>query len=997
MLSQIQQMTGKRFITIWRNNLLILFCVALIFSSFGSLGQIVYAAEDDYEWEELSDGTVKITNYKGSDTDISIPAQLDGKAVTVIGYDSSGAFSGKGLKSVAIPEGVKVIEQWAFGNNELTTITLPDSLETLQSLAFANNKLTEITIPPNIKVIANSTFSNNELTTIHLHDDVEEIGNSAFRDNQLTSISIPAKVDTIGWRAFVNNPLETIEVHADNPSYKHIDNKGLYTKDGKEILLGISSMDIDSNTEIIGMNAFEGAGLSGDITIPAHIKTIKTGAFQHNEITSITIPNKDLVFDESVQSMFAYQGGLSNSEVIIKADSTSTARAYAEKHGHTFIAISGVEGDYEWEENKDDDGDGLGTVKITKYKGLDTDIIIPAQFDGKDVTVIGFSAFLKLDLKSVQIPERVKVIEQWAFGNNELTSITLPNSLETLQLLSFPNNKLSEVTIPPNIKVIANSTFHNNELTTIHLHDDIEEIGDSAFRDNHLTSISIPAKVQTIGNQAFANNPLETIKVHADNPSYRDIDNIGIYTKDGKELVQGISSMDIDSDTEIIGQYAFSEMGLSGEIVIPEHIQEIKSGAFERNDISSVKVLNKDVKFSVGVDAFFNNQDESEDLTIKADKDSTAKAYAEKFKYSFIAISGTEDGYVWTLNEDPNGNSLETVTISDYVGADTDIEIPTQLDGKAVTIIGEEAFQNKGLTSAIIHNNVHTIADRAFDGNDIATVTVHNRNITFGDDVFANNQQDTRDLTIRSHRGSTARDYAIANHHRFVAFTTPSTPTPVDSDDNGTEETEEPDDAEPGQLEEVEELPDITFDDLEQHWAKAEIELLASKGIINGVAERRFAPERTINRAEFTALLVRSLNLEETNSDEWSFNDVKPGAWYEAEVNRALSAGLITGYSDDTFRPERHISREELSVLMHRAALHLVKETYELDVQQVLEGYDDANDVSSWALQSMAYSVEHGIVLGTTASQLAPQKEATRAQAAVMLYRLLDKLDLLDD
>lgn len=185
-------MLGK----ILRKNILILFCAALIFSTFGGLGQVVHAAEADYVWEENVDGdgkplgTVRITNYIGTDTDLDIPAQLGGMDVTVIAYGERGSFINKGLTNVKIPEGVKEIGQWAFGSNELTSIELPESLEIIGRNAFTGNNLTEVTIPQSVTKITGS-FARNEITTVNFSEGIEEIDGEAFHNNRLTSIKIP--------------------------------------------------------------------------------------------------------------------------------------------------------------------------------------------------------------------------------------------------------------------------------------------------------------------------------------------------------------------------------------------------------------------------------------------------------------------------------------------------------------------------------------------------------------------------------------------------------------------------------------------------------------------------------------------------------------------------------------------------------------------------------------------------------------------------------------
>ena len=89
-----------------------------------------------------------------------------------------------------------------------------------------------------------------------------------------------------------------------------------------------------------------------------------------------------------------------------------------------------------------------------------------------------------------------------------------------------------------------------------------------------------------------------------------------------------------------------------------------------------------------------------------------------------------------------------------------------------------------------------------------------------------------------------------------------------------------------------------TFGDINGHWAKADIELLASKLIVNGVTDANFAPNTNITRAEFAALLVRSLGLT-PNAAAASFHDVHASDWFAGGVGAAVKAKLVSGYEEN--------------------------------------------------------------------------------------------------
>lgn len=107
-----------------------------------------------------------------------------------------------------------------------------------------------------------------------------------------------------------------------------------------------------------------------------------------------------------------------------------------------------------------------------------------------------------------------------------------------------------------------------------------------------------------------------------------------------------------------------------------------------------------------------------------------------------------------------------------------------------------------------------------------------------------------------------------------------------------------------------------TFEDLNGHWAKADVEVLASKLVVKGMSPNRFAPENEITRAEFASLLVRAMGISEVNTSK--FPDVKSTNWFAGAVNAAAKAGLVDGFEDGTFRPSANITREQMAVMLKR-------------------------------------------------------------------------------
>lgn len=188
------------------------------------------------------------------------------------------------------------------------------------------------------------------------------------------------------------------------------------------------------------------------------------------------------------------------------------------------------------------------------------------------------------------------------------------------------------------------------------------------------------------------------------------------------------------------------------------------------------------------------------------------------------------------------------------------------------------------------------------------------------------------------------------------------------------------------------------FADLNGHWAEADIELLASKllngrEIVEGTAASNFEPNRAITRAEFAALLVKGLGLTVPPATAvGEFPDVDPDAWHAVYIFAAKNAGLIEGYEDGTFRPDRFINREELLALAYRAYRFAGGQAdfTLVELATTLARFEDAEELV-WAQIETGAVVALGLSQGAESNKLDPAASANRAEAAVILKRILVK------
>lgn len=170
-------------------------------------------------------------------------------------------------------------------------------------------------------------------------------------------------------------------------------------------------------------------------------------------------------------------------------------------------------------------------------------------------------------------------------------------------------------------------------------------------------------------------------------------------------------------------------------------------------------------------------------------------------------------------------------------------------------------------------------------------------------------------------------------------------------------------------------------------WAINEIEILAAKDIVTGTAAGLYNPSGQVTRAEFVALLVRALELtaDEKSTAGGQFSDVGHGIWYEEAVNIAVAKGIISGYEGGVFAPDRSITRAEIAVILSKALAALGQSSAATPIS--LE-FADREQIPAWATGAVAEVTQAGLMKGKTGQRFEAGLPTTRAEAAVVIYRL---------
>lgn len=178
-------------------------------------------------------------------------------------------------------------------------------------------------------------------------------------------------------------------------------------------------------------------------------------------------------------------------------------------------------------------------------------------------------------------------------------------------------------------------------------------------------------------------------------------------------------------------------------------------------------------------------------------------------------------------------------------------------------------------------------------------------------------------------------------------------------------------------------------------WFSDAVKYVYENELMVGVGNGTFAPNSNVNRAMVVSVLYRMEENAEKYDTPSSFSDVEADAWYADAVIWAEKNKIASGYEDDTFRPTQPVSREELVSFFYRWAQY--KERSDVKATSDMKSFTDAASVQSYAKTAMSWAVGTGLVNGVKKNVLDPAGTASRAQLAMILYRLREETIIAGD
>ncbi|WP_221567006.1 S-layer homology domain-containing protein [Alkalihalobacillus sp. TS-13] len=175
-------------------------------------------------------------------------------------------------------------------------------------------------------------------------------------------------------------------------------------------------------------------------------------------------------------------------------------------------------------------------------------------------------------------------------------------------------------------------------------------------------------------------------------------------------------------------------------------------------------------------------------------------------------------------------------------------------------------------------------------------------------------------------------------------------------------------------------------DDITGHYAEKEMRALNEKGIMKGDRPGTFSPDRAVTRAEFSAFVKRALELDlPIDPSTESFDDVEPDDWFYDAVNQTVAANIITGYPEGDFKPNQKITREEMAVIMYRA-LHYKG----IEMEEIILTFKDKDTIHKHFVDEVSMVASVKLIEGYPDNTYRPKDNTKRADAALVIYRMLN-------
>jgi hypothetical protein len=733
----------------------------------------------------------------------------------------------------------------------------------------------------------------------------------------------------------------------------------------------------------------------------------------------------------------------------------------------------------------------MNTVTITRFTGTNT-ASIPETIAGLPVTSIGDAAFQNKRLTSATIPNSVTHIGHSAFRDNQLTNVTIPSGVGSIDDTAFRLNSLESVVVGGTEIVFGDQVFASNPAAfaiigytgstaqtyagmnshsfvdiapvvtfqtdgnetwsqsietgvTVERHGDLLEYVWSSSSDEpsvdedwqpftsgetiakttgdgdwflHIRITDLNGQPYAVHSQRFrldGTDPALSITLtRADQSPYPEATwtdlsvSAAVYAEDS---LSGLHTLEVSADSGLtwsdienrtthvldddgIHVIQFRARDLAGnETLVEKRIKISKQGLIMNTILeqgagdpyTSGNWTNQSV--TANVYAFNSNVIMVTSVTYSLNQGVTWSPLVSPLTF-------TEDGVhsLWIRAIDAADNQLTEQSIiridkmAPTVQFTPDGSEPSVTYATAVVTIQEAGIGVD--TSSLLYIWSNSSITPVVDGSW--------QSFTSGTQLSKNGSNGDWFLHIRA--ADLLGNEIVTSSQRFRIYNAPpiTEPEPGDNAEVGPQEPEQSE-KQPQQPEESQELVPaeepknedqnhgqtpglVQFVDIQGHWSERSVMELVARGVIAGYTDGSFQPDKIMTRAEFITIIVRAFEVEERPGKQ--FNDTT-GHWARDAISTAFANGLISGLSETSFGPNDSITREQMIVIIMRVLKGIAADQAQQPV------FTDATEVSPWAQAAVNWAAEQGITSGYPDGSFRPSLHATRAEVIAIIVRAL--------
>ena len=760
-----------------------------------------------------------------------------------------------------------------------------------------------------------------------------------------TDLVIPSQINGytvvgIGDLDLLGDDTDTVESVVVPDTVKYIETFAYYPNTAYYVS-SLTKVTLPEGLETIGDNAFASAPGLSEINLPSTLKSIGERAFMNCNIDNFTIP-----------AGVEYIGANAFNETYMAVRKANEVRA---RGGDPFIVIGG---------------------ELVKYAGDDTVVTVPDGVRG--IATDAFSPY-----------------------GGDVTSITLPDSVEYIAEEGFSDlSALATVNFGSGLKEIGDAAFSGcDSLNNVVLPEGLRKIGDTAFSGcSSLDSISFPGTLETLypgslrGTPYWENLPggenylgsvfcFKETELDPWSPFHVDVrpGTLGIMEWQSSQYDTTMSLPDglryIGPDAFPDGMYELVDFTLPESVTyidheagvpisavrdLPDALTYIGDKAFSGHsiDISYLEIPNG-VKY-IGEKAFgYINTGSSQKMDVRL-PDSLEYMEWAAFEYNNIGQITNWPAAITTWNDFLISCQMDALTLPDTI---LNVHRLTSYSSSVMNLNRVKVIEG---FSGYGYADIYT-SDTIQPGS--GTILMPNL-----ERVFPNTHIG----------GDGAGVVAIPNMEVYVPF---------NGVDEGFDEHLNVVIFEPSMLEGLPSAPPSaapmvgSFTDVRtNNWFAGAVEYVVNNGLFSGVSDTSFAPNEPVTRGMLVTVLWRAAG--EPSASASAFADVPADAWYAKAVAWANVNGIVQGYDASTFAPDDRITREQLAAIFQRYAGFKGMET---SGRGDLSQFGDTGALSNWAQEGVSWAVGAGLISGKGDGVLDPQGATTRAEAAVILQRFLEK------